>query len=80
MYKNEKIEIDSWFLNGTTNQTIESVSLILKEAEIGVSIKEYYGRPAIFASSGVVVDFHEEENEQGIKALLGVRYWSKAIT
>ncbi len=74
-FKNEKIEIDPWFLNAVDNQTIEEISDILNQKSIEFEIIDYYGRDAIRLESGVVIDFDEEENEFGIKILIGVRYW-----
>jgi hypothetical protein len=74
-FKNKKIEIDSWFLNEVCNQNLESVSKILDQADITYEKIDYYGREALKAQSGVVVDFQDEENYSGVKELIGLRYW-----
>ncbi len=79
-YKNEKFEIDSWFLNGVENQSINDISEVLSSKGMKYEIIDYYGRHAIKLKSGVVVDFDEEENERGINALMGIRYWPEIRT
>lgn len=74
-FKNSTFEIVPWFLNETTNQSIADVSKILDNQGLEYDVIDYYGRDAIKLKSGVVVDFDEEENESGIKALIGIRYW-----
>lgn len=75
-FSNEKIEIDSWFLNKVENQTIESVAKLLKAKNIDFVAKNYYGRKIIQTGSGVIIDFDEEENDFGVKNLIGIWYWS----
>ena len=74
-FKNEKFEIDPWFLNDKPNQNIMDISVLLANAKIPYQIIQYHGRVALQTQSGVVVDFDEEENEEGVKALMGIRYW-----
>ena len=74
-FKNEKIEIDSWFLNGVQNQSIGDIAGILDGKGLDYEVVRYYGRDVIYLKSGVVIDFDEEENECGIKSLVGIRLW-----
>ena len=74
-FQNEKIEIDSWFLNEVENQTIDDISKILNAKSLQYELIDYYGRDALKLESGVIVDFDEVENENGIKPLLGLRFW-----
>lgn len=74
-FKNDKFEIDSWFLNEEENQSIEDISAILDRSDLKYTIIDYYERAAIKLNSGVVIDFDDEENDDGIQELLGVRYW-----
>lgn len=74
-FKNEKIEIEPWFLNGKENQSITEIVEIFCTHDMDYEIIDYYGREAIKLASGVVVDFDKEENEHGIKPLIGIRFW-----
>lgn len=74
-FKNDKIVIDSWFLNDTENQSLSDISKILDGRRMRYKVIDYYGRDVIKLKSGVVIDFDEEENEYGIKALIGIRFW-----
>jgi len=74
-FKNDTFEIDPWFLNETRNQSIAGISKILDQKGLKYNVIDYYGRNAIKLESNVVVDFDEEENESGVKALIGIRYW-----
>jgi hypothetical protein len=74
-FKNEKIQIDPWFLNEKEDQTIDYVSGLLSKESIVFETIDYYGRAALKASSGVVIDFDEDINESGVKQLIGLRYW-----
>jgi hypothetical protein len=76
-FKNEKFEIDPWFLNEKSNQNIEDISSLLADANIPYQKLQYHGRVVLQTQSGVIVDFDEEENEVGVKALMGIRYWPK---
>jgi hypothetical protein len=75
LFKNDKYFINSWFLNEVEDQTIETVGILLTQESISFEIIDYYGRRVLKASSGVVIDFDENPNEKGTKALAGVRYW-----
>ncbi|BDY04671.1 hypothetical protein [Ferrimonas sp. YFM] len=75
LFKNEKIEIDPWFLNEALNQCIGDISRALEEKGMEYEVIDYYGRDAIKLKSGVVIDFDEEENDCGIKALTGIVLW-----
>ncbi|MBB3168600.1 hypothetical protein [Simiduia aestuariiviva] len=74
-FENEKFSIDPWFLNEVQEQNIESISRLLSDNGIKFEIVDYYGRNVLKVNSGVIVDFDEDENENGIKELIGVRYW-----
>ena len=74
-FKNESIEIDSWFLNNTRNQSIDNIIELLSLKKIDYSVIDYFGRNVIKLTSGVVVDFDEEKNTHGVKELIGIRYW-----
>jgi len=74
-FSNAKFRIDSWILNSDRTQTIESVENLLNIEGIDCEKQFYYDRYVLRAKSGVIVDFSDEENERGIKWLVGVRYW-----
>ncbi len=74
-FENEKIEVDPWFLNDVLNQTIESVSKLLKSSGVNFDLADYYGRSVIKVDSGVIIDFSEEKNQNGVRELSGIRYW-----
>ena len=74
-FKNEKIEVDPWFLNEKPNQTIEDISNLLANSNIGYKKIKYHGRVVLQTEADVVVDFDEDENELGVKSLMGIRYW-----
>jgi len=74
-FKNEAIEIDSWFLNSTPNQTLESILNLLNAKNIDSALVNYFGRNVIKVNSGVIVDFDEEKNSDGVRELIGIRYW-----
>ncbi|MBB3166835.1 hypothetical protein [Simiduia aestuariiviva] len=75
IFQNSKFEIDPWILNNSTCQNIESISSKLKNSGIRFCLEEYYGRIVIKADSGVIIDFEEDENEIGLRELIGIRYW-----
>ena len=77
-FRNEKVEIDSWFMNFTQGQDIESISKQIRNEDITVEEVEYYGRVVLRAQSGLIIDFTEEENECGKRELLGFRFWPAA--
>jgi hypothetical protein len=74
-FKNNLFEIEPWFLNTTKNQSITDISNILDQKGLEYDVIDYYGHDALKLKSGVVVDFDEEENECGVNALIGIRYW-----
>jgi|GEM_PF-6304301 len=77
-YQNGEIEIDSWFLDSTKGQDIESIAEEIRNEGIRLEKVEYYGRMVLKAQSGVIIDFNEEKNERGKRELLGFRYWPTA--
>ncbi len=74
-FKNELIEIDSWFLNADDNKSLNEIAELLKSKEIKHNIDDYFGRSVIKAESGVIIDFSDEENESGLRELIGIRFW-----
>ena len=78
-FKNEVFKIDSWFLNHRKNQTIDEISKLLYSSDIDHSVINYYGRNVIITSSNVVIDFSDDENELGVRELIGIRYWPNEV-
>lgn len=63
LFKNDKIEIDIWFLKLNQDLTRREVKEILQKQEISFSEEEYWGNEIIRFESGVYLDF---DNKDGI--------------
>lgn len=74
-FSNAKFRIEPWILNADETQTIDSIAHRLKDVGIDYEKEFYYERYVLRAKSGVIVDFDDEENNNGIRRLIGVRYW-----
>jgi len=61
---------------GVSSEHMAIQSPILEQQNIEHSVVEYYDRPMIKVNSGVIVDFSDEENDDGFRELIGIRYWS----
>lgn len=74
IFSNEKIEIDSWFLNEKKHQDIDVISKLLISKDIKFNVEDHWGREVIKSKSGVIIDFDDDENESGGKVLIGIRF------
>ncbi|WP_299104111.1 hypothetical protein [uncultured Tenacibaculum sp.] len=63
LFKNDKIEIDIWFLKLNQDLNRREVKEILQKQEISFSEEEYWGNEIIRFESGVYLDF---DNKDGI--------------
>lgn len=62
-FKNEKIEIDTWFMKHNEDLTRGEVKEILNAQEIPFTEEEYWGNDIIKFKSGVYLDF---DNREGV--------------
>ncbi len=61
LFKNDKIEIDIWFLKLNQDVTRREVKEILQQQEISFSEEEYWGNEIIRFKSGVYFDFDDRD-------------------
>lgn len=76
-FSNEKITIDTWFLNPDEDMTREEVKNFLLDQHIDFVEEEYWGEKIIRFPSGVYLDFYSDDNaEPENKAILnGIRFF-----
>lgn len=60
-FKNDKIEIDTWFLKLNQDLTKSDVKKTLKKQEIPFIEEEYWGSDIIRFESGVYLDFDDRD-------------------
>ncbi len=66
VFKNDKIEIDTWFLRLNQDLTLSEVRRILNEQGISFAEEEYWGCDIIRFESGVYLDFDNRDGVWGI--------------
>ena len=66
IFKNDKIEIDTWFLKLNQDLTRSDVKKALKKQEISFIEEEYWGSDIIRFESGVYLDFDDRDGVWGI--------------
>ena len=72
-FKNDIFEIEPFLLNGDGNKNMETVKILLQKNSLKYKIIDYHERKALKLSSGIVVDFGEDEN--GEFEFIGIRFW-----
>lgn len=66
LFRNDKIEIDTWFLKLNQDLTRREVKEILDEQRISFTEEEYWGSDIIRFESGVYLDFDNRDGVWGI--------------